>query len=178
MSKVLVKNQGNYTRRLRSLDASRAKILQNYGKADTDILSLSFLMRAHAVDPYASQFVSLTPNVAIAYSFGYEKKAAIMIDERRLFSNIYSKFSSETELLTPLIIFPDEIVYFDESKTSVSVFISNYEKVTGKKFVRIPDIEIVKVFRAQAKLKQQELFGKDPAPTTECVKGVLKALLL
>jgi hypothetical protein len=181
MSTVLAKNQGNYTRRLRSIETSRAKLLAEWPyKASS--ANLSSLMLIHSDDPIASQFISLTPDGFIASIFGIEKLAAIKIDERRLFPNVFSEFPDELEILTPLIIFPDEVVLYQEvpagEKVAMEAFVEELKK-------RMDKSELEKLsdpgafFSKLAKQQRQALFGSIPPKglaSANCVSDILKAL--
>ncbi len=112
LSKVLTSNQGNYTRRLRSLEASREKIAKKF-EFPGDI-SLEYLLKAHADEPYASQFISYSVEPGVALRFGSKKAAIVKVDERRLVPNIFSRFGGEFEYLAPVILFPDEVVHYQE----------------------------------------------------------------
>ncbi|WP_413561549.1 hypothetical protein [Bdellovibrio sp. HCB209] len=134
MSTVLTKNQGSYSRRLRSLSTNRVK----NGDVAADVLTdsvfvgkISDQMSAHAKNPSASSFISFTYSPSVATRFiGRDKSTvidgnkvykpgggflAVQMDSRRLFPNFPSMFGKEIELLAPLIIFPDEVVAFKES---------------------------------------------------------------
>ncbi|WP_415062734.1 hypothetical protein [Bdellovibrio sp.] len=125
MSTVLTKNQGSYTRRLRSLTTNRSNGL----KTMTSFLTTE-TMSSHAGDPKASSYISFTLSPWVAHRFVGSDKAltkngftemvpnggllAVKMDSRRLLPNIISSFSHEVELLAPLIVFPDEVVKFRE----------------------------------------------------------------
>lgn len=124
VSTVLAKNQGNYNRRLRSLTTMREKIGSpqyqldpiNYDyegktKLPRNNATLLNIMSQHAGDPMGSPFISVSDN-ATAQSFGYSERIALKIDERRLVPNLMAFGFSEKERLIPLIIFPDEVVYY------------------------------------------------------------------
>ena len=120
LSTVLTKNQGNYTRRLRSLATSREKIgmyiaYDAEGMPKKPINStLLQTMNAHATDPVGSPFLSVS-NHDIAKQFGMQKRIALKIDKRRLVPNAMAfGFLSERERLVPLVIFPDEVIHFDQ----------------------------------------------------------------
>lgn len=150
MSTVLTKNQGNYTRRLRSLSVNRRTNGDEdhvIGKAK--ILSVSILkqMAAHAGDPRASSFLSFTMNPYTARQFigdGDDKTGkptggllAVKIDQRRLFPNMASIFPTEVEMLAPLIVFPDEVVKYHEgliSDKDLKIFLNEVLERTGVHF--------------------------------------------
>lgn len=133
MSTVLTKNQGSYTRRLRSLSTNREKNgdigFANHGSQVRSV-KITDQMTAHAKDPKASSFISFTYDPAIAYRFmgqnvtkevkgettsvPYGGILVVKMDSRRMIPNIPSMYSSEIELLAPLIVFPDEVVTYKE----------------------------------------------------------------
>lgn len=133
MSTVLTKNQGSYTRRLRSLTTNREKNgdegYEAFGEKLMDV-KITDQMTAHARDPKASSFLSFTYNPYIAARFiGRDKTVtengkttytpaggllAVRIDSRRMIPNVVSMFAAEIELLAPLIIFPDEVIDYHE----------------------------------------------------------------
>jgi hypothetical protein len=126
MSTVLTKNQGNYNRRLRSLTTMREKFGVDHLKKSitTDLpqfqghVTLSTMMRNHSDDPVGSPFLSGSSN-DVTERFGAKKRIALHIDQRRIISNIHSTYPHEKELLIPLIIFPDEVLYYEDKSKSV-----------------------------------------------------------
>lgn len=114
MAKMLTKNQGNYTRRLRSLKTHRSKMVKKVNvKVPTDVPSLASIMQAHSHEPNGSPFLSAS-NFDTASSFsdgggGDYNMAAIFIDKDRFMTNAISDYG-EQERMIPLIVFPDEIV--------------------------------------------------------------------
>ncbi len=123
MSTVLTKNQGNYTRRLRSLTTMRERVgVEHYLNKFENLIgnykgnpSLTVMMLNHMGEAKGSPFLS-SSNSEVARSFGMTKKAAILIDKRRLMMNSQNySIAGERERLIPLIIFPDEILHLEES---------------------------------------------------------------
>ncbi len=112
LSKVLTKNMGNYTQRLRSLETSRDKIAKKFQYPGEP--ALEYLFRAHSQEPYASQFLSYSSDPVTALSFGKKKIVIAKVDERRLVPNIFSNYGGEFEYLAPLILFPDEVLEYQE----------------------------------------------------------------
>lgn len=133
MSTVLTKNQGSYTRRLRSLTTNREKngdigflIYRDGAKS----IRMTDQMFTHARDPVASSFISFTYDPAVAINFiGSNKEKTVngktayvpgggllvvKMDSRRMVPNLSSRIQSEIELLAPLIVFPDEVVLYKE----------------------------------------------------------------
>jgi hypothetical protein len=132
LSTMLTQNQGSYTRRLRSLVTNRVhngdgQQNQLALESPTKALSYSSMMNqflGHSMSPQASSFLSFTYDLEVAVNFANLKKSAdgkpqgaflaVAIDQRRLFPNLTSGFTGEIELLAPLIVFPDEVVGFQE----------------------------------------------------------------
>jgi hypothetical protein len=144
MSTVLTKNQGHFTRRLRSLNTMREKFgsyllifKSEHNKSKIkNIVTLSTMMRNHADDPIGSPFLSAS-QLSVARNFGSEKLAALLINENRLISNINSGFLGEREILIPLIIFPDEVIhYVDQSRTKTRINVENFKKEVEIKIKR------------------------------------------
>ncbi|MCX7978949.1 MAG: hypothetical protein N2578_08095, partial [Bdellovibrionaceae bacterium] len=122
MSTLLTKNQGNYTRRLRSLSTKRIiNGKDSYTNANYVSIARQFL--SHARDPIGSAFLSFSTSLAVAGNFvhnypGSNRRTGIIvarIDARRLVGNFMSQYISEREVLVPLVVFPDEIVAFVET---------------------------------------------------------------
>jgi hypothetical protein len=125
MSTILTKNQGSYTRRLRSLTTNREKNGDHgFNNEASNILSVKMAdqMEAHAVSPEGSNFLSFTFDPEVARSFmGLNRKSlpfggllAVKIDSRRMIPNIASRYNHEVEILAPLIVFPDEVLVYKE----------------------------------------------------------------
>lgn len=157
MSTVLTKNQGNYTRRLRSLSTNREKNgddgFENF-KSNVMSVKVTDQMTNHSINPRASSFLSFTYAPHIARSFMHSdivknvngKKVlvpyggllVVKMDSRRLVPNLTSIYATEIELLAPLIVFPDEVVAFKEGafteKYTYDMFIEDVSKKTGIDF--------------------------------------------
>jgi hypothetical protein len=144
-SSVLAMNQGNYTRRLRSLQTSREKVgrMEYYDvdsegpKFPKDQPSIIDQMRNHAANPQSSPFISVSDNT-IATRFGSQERMAILIDERRLIPNAMAFGYGEIERLIPLVIFPDEVVHYEDRSKMTEAFVKDDEflKVVGEKLGR------------------------------------------
>lgn len=159
MSTLLTKNQGSYTRRLRSLATKRS---QN-GDDDSPALKktgahykIADQMSLHSIDPVGSVFLSFTPSPAVAHGFIGETKflpadslnakpvpggglLAVRMDSRRLIPNLPSRHLAEYEYLTPLVVFPDEIVKYEEfadykADNQLERFVEDVSRKTGQKF--------------------------------------------
>lgn len=117
MAKLLTKNQGNYTRRLRSLKTFRSKMATKATSIDVEIPTISMVLKAHSRDPFGSPLMSAA-DYRVASIFANEtmdngKIAAININPKRLLYNLISDYG-ENERLIPMILFPDEIVHIHE----------------------------------------------------------------
>lgn len=139
LSTVLTKNQGSYTRRLRSLTTMREKIgiFTNYNDkgAFTPVKSsLLQTMGAHAFEPKGSPFLSVS-NDDVAGAFGMRKRVALKVDPRRLVPNAMAfGFLKERERLIPLVIFPDEVIHLEEDPSYIDrdKFHANVEAKLGR----------------------------------------------
>lgn len=122
MSSVMVKNQGSWNRRLRSLEAMNGKFIGTINGNDefakTSRITTMFLN--HSADPKGSPFLSFSPNYSIAENFGSHKVSAYLIDPRMLSFNYASTFENEIEYLIPLSTWPDELVGIVESSDQIS----------------------------------------------------------
>ncbi len=123
MSTVLTRNQGSYTRRLRSLSTMREKFASQalrdnespYHLPGRNPSSVSVMMNNHAVEAKGSAFISVA-DYDVATHFGPRQLGAFMLDERRMIPNALppSKYAWQQERLVPLIIFPDEVLHFHD----------------------------------------------------------------
>lgn len=152
MSTVLTKNQGSYTRRLRSLSTNREKngdqgFAGNGGKNMS--VKVTDQMTAHARNPVASSFISFTyaPDVARRFMGEDQTKSVngkmvevpfggilvVKMDSRRMVPNISSMYANEIELLAPLIVFPDEVVKYKEGSFNNDYTYENFIKEISEK---------------------------------------------
>ncbi|WP_220128752.1 hypothetical protein [Bdellovibrio sp. KM01] len=143
-STVLTKNQGSYTRRLRSLTTNRQQADAD-DAAPTKLLTNQYWN--HSGDPRASSFISFSLDPQVVAGFVGAPKfrknkieagggiLAVRIDSRRLFPNMSSGLAGEVEYLAPLIIFPDEVVSYKEVvsyQDSAAVIEAVVEEVKAK----------------------------------------------
>lgn len=114
MSTIMTKNQGSYNRRLRSLEAMNEKTIGVVGGSSEFARSarITTMFKNHSGDPVGSPFLSFTPDVGVASSFGYKRNSAYLIDPRAIHFNFTSGFENEKEFLSILVTFPDEMVAF------------------------------------------------------------------
>lgn len=112
MSTLVVKNQGTWNRRLRSLETMEEKFIGTVGGSNEFSRSarITTMFKAHSGDPKGSPFLSFTPSTEVANRFGHKKSSAYLIDPRLLQFNFTSGFTSEKEFLMPLTTFPDDLV--------------------------------------------------------------------
>ena len=121
MPPVIIKNQGSYNRRLRSLTTMLDKSISENpqfrshdDKGVTKILSrssrVSNQLQNHAADPLGSPHMSFTKDIFIAQNFGNGKVGVFAIDPRLVTPNAMSKYSEEVELLASMAVFPDESI--------------------------------------------------------------------
>lgn len=115
MSAIMTKNQGTWNRRLRSLTAMNEKYIASGFNGNTEFAKsarITTMFKNHSVEPIGSPFLSLTPNLGIAHQYGFKKLSAYLLDPRAMSYNYASEFKDEVEYLVPLMIFPDEVVFF------------------------------------------------------------------
>ncbi len=112
MSSGMVKNQGSWNRRLRTLEAMNTKFIGTVNGSDDFAQSarITTMFSNHAGDPKGSPFISFTPNINTANNFGTTKVSAYLIDPRLLSFNYASIFTEEFEYLLPISTFPDDLV--------------------------------------------------------------------
>ncbi|EQC44669.1 hypothetical protein [Bacteriovorax sp. Seq25_V] len=151
MSKLLTKNQGSYTRRLRSLKTFFGKKLSKKAQNEMpiDFQSLAAIFKGHSHEPVGSPFLS-TSVMSVAQSFaGHPPRiAAMKIDKRRNLLNLVSGYH-EVEEMVPLIVFPDEIIHLE----STSDFASFKTTVEGKIGRSLSPSELQKNQQANLKLE-------------------------
>jgi hypothetical protein len=187
MSTVLTKNQGSYTRRLRSLATMREKfgrpVVNQYDAPDLTRTikgrrlqpTLSNMMLRHAGSPHGSPFISAS-NLDIANGFGSEKRAALLIDERRLTPNgLAHGYAGEQERLIPLIVFPDEVVYFEEAKGGTLLpnndFYAQVEQRLGRPLTDAEKTPIGENYFSDAVKNNQQAFLSPDAITAPAPNG-------
>lgn len=133
MSSVMTKNQGTWNRRLRSLQTMYDKVLNQNIETGTNEFSKSARMTTmfhqHAMNPQGSPFLSWTPKIETAHMFGKMRASAFLIDSRLMMANYASVFSTELEILTPLITFPDEMVAIHDQTLHGQMGASGREKL-------------------------------------------------
>lgn len=113
MSTILVKNQGSWNRRLRSLESMNNKYIGTIVDGDSTVSStarISTMFYKHSLEPKGSPFLSFTPGKNTSYLFGKHKAGIFLIDPRLLMVNAFSGFKGELEFLLPFAVFPDEVV--------------------------------------------------------------------
>jgi hypothetical protein len=113
MSTVMVKNQGSWNRRLRSLEAMYGKSIATASYTTDDLASaarIATMFSNHSGDPMGSPFLSFTPSLQVANSFGQNRVSAYLIDPRLLNFNYSSGFTHEFEYLVNLTTFPEDLI--------------------------------------------------------------------
>jgi len=146
-STILSRNQGNYSRRLRSIAAKKpsyqAAVNLNFTEINPGSETWSAGHFRHSMDPKASPYISLTRRPSIASIFAGSGMVALEIDSRRILPNWVSGYGHEIEHLAPLIIFPDEIVEsttypsdisYDERQRKITEFGDIFKAKTGRDF--------------------------------------------
>ncbi len=112
MSSVMVKNQGSWNRRLRSLEAMNSKTIATIGGDEKYAQSarISTMFLNHGRNPMGSPFLSLSPSLAVASNFGEKRVSSYLIDPRLLHYNYASPLKGEIEYLISLTTFPEDLV--------------------------------------------------------------------
>lgn len=112
MSSMMIKNQGTWNRRLRSLEAMNGKFIATIDGKDeyAKVARITTMFYNHSQEPKGSPFLSFSPNYNIANSFGSQRVSAYLFDPRLLNFNYASTFDNEIEYLVPLTTFPDELI--------------------------------------------------------------------
>lgn len=128
MSTVLTKNQGTWNRRLRSLEAMNKKYIGEIDESseNSQAARISTMFLKHSGKAEGSPFLSFTPQMSVAESFGDERVSGFLIDPRLLNFNYTSAFEEEIEYLVPLTTFPDEIVGIVDKKLHPDEFVPNH----------------------------------------------------
>jgi len=142
MAKMLTKNQGSYTRRLRSLKTFFKKKLSPkvYGDMPVEVQTLAGIFKGHSHEPMGSPFLSTSVyDVAENFQGNPSKMAAIKIDQRRNLINLVSDYH-ELEQMVPLIVFPDEILHMGEEQEMDELV----EAVEGKLGRSLKEFELSK----------------------------------
>lgn len=130
MSSVMVKNQGSWNRRLRSLEAMNDKFIGTINRSDeyAQVARISTMFLNHSTTPQGSPFLSFSPNFNVAEDFGAQRVSAYLIDPRLLNFNYTSFFENEIEFLIPLSTFPDEMVAIADVELLPENFSADREK--------------------------------------------------
>lgn len=125
LSNMLSANIGDVTSRLEVIENSFAN---NGDSRDTEdglfVDKITDQIRNHAIFPNNTPFISFSQFAEVAIRFigglGLQGQneggalVAVKIDSRRMIPNVLTKYLTERELLVPLIVFPDEIVQYQE----------------------------------------------------------------
>jgi hypothetical protein len=180
-STLLSKNQGNYTRRLRSLIRSRQTLgslsrwtFNANAKPVSPLESppgITTMMKNHAIDPVGSPFMSMTTELSIAQHFGRKGIVVARVDRRRLLIN-HAGIGVEKEILLPLILFPDEVLHFEQRKhvtiEPMLEVLESLKESTGLalKETSAPDLEME--FRKQGNFLKL-IAPKDAAETCKAI---------
>jgi len=142
-SSLFIYNQGSYTYRCRSLELMRHRLgIEMDTETPSSLVStpkIAAIMRNHSFKANGSPFLSLSSDPKIAFHFSESGILAIRVDARRAVSNLTSVVSSKWEYFVPLIIFPDEIVHFEEGAGPLSdvkfnngeQFLENFKQKLG-----------------------------------------------
>jgi len=162
MSSMLTKNQGNYSRRLRSLKTYRDKLASQATGYPNAITSVINSLKGHSVNPLGSPFISMSYAEKAGAFSGLEKNMAILaIPRERIIDNVISGFNSEREQMVPLILFPDEIL-------SVNSGIANsYGATDLEQLHQIAESKIGRALTSYEKGSSADLRQLDPLEATK-----------
>jgi hypothetical protein len=145
-STVLSRNQGTYTRRLRSLTTKRNIDIELSKPVDDLVrssklkigLTLHRQFWMHSMDPEASSFISTSSDFEAAEKFAVDhtqsraRMMMVRVDPYAAVTNFASGFL-ESEHLTPLFIFPDMVLKYTSVPPSIDykAIKSEFESVIG-----------------------------------------------
>ncbi|WP_412470914.1 hypothetical protein [Halobacteriovorax sp. RT-2-4] len=189
MAKMLTKNQGSYTRRLRSLKTFfDKKISKKSGQyMPVEFQSLAAVFKGHSVEPLGSPFLSGSV-LSVADSFASEFKgqniAALKMSNNRSLLNLVSNYN-ELEEMIPLIVFPDEIISIEPAGDLEAIQDAVEEKI-GRQ-LKPTELERIAVqsddnedFKVKAVLEWWNQINPDgitSANSTKTCKDVIKMFL-
>jgi hypothetical protein len=124
-STLLSRNQGNYTRRLRSfstkMEGFQYTVLTDLQGHKPKLSTWTAGPYRHAFAPEGSPYLSFSKSAVTANSFASHGIVAVNVDSRKVVPSWMSPFQPEAEHLVPLLVFPDEIISggtFDPSNLS------------------------------------------------------------
>lgn len=150
MSSGMVKNQGSWNRRLRSLEAMNSKFIAEIKFSDEYAQSarITTMFFNHSRTPHGSPFLSFSPRLSVAENFGGTRVSAYLMDPRLLSFNYASLLEHEVEYLVPLTTFPDEMIGIADSELIPGVDNGKYldeklEKIIAKEFGEDKKNEII-----------------------------------
>ncbi|MEA9356780.1 hypothetical protein SHI21_11215 [Bacteriovorax sp. PP10] len=169
MSSVMIKNQGSWNRRLRSLEAMNEKyIVEINGTSEfSQSARITSMFLNHSANPQGSPFLSFSPAMSVAEGFvgGKERVSGYLFDPRILSFNYTSAFEEEIEYLVPLTTFPDELVgILDQDLTPGEYKIYHNEEFMNKRLEKL----IASVYGEN---KKSEVVGKIKQNTYDFFKG-------
>lgn len=179
MSTGMVKNQGSWNRRLRTLEAMNSKFIATLDNSDEFAQSarMTTMFVNHSGTPEGSPFLSFSPKLSVAEQFGGSRVSAYLMDPRLLSFNYASAFESEIEYLVPLSTFPDEMIGIADSDLVPGVDNGKYldeklHKLISKEFGEAKTEEIItkikknsfSFFRGTYK-EMKDVKGVSPGPS-------------
>jgi hypothetical protein len=113
-STLLSRNQGNYTRRLRSfstkIEGFQFPVLTDLQDLKPKLSTWTAGPYRHSFAPEGSPYLSFTKSAMTANSFASHGIVAVNVDSRKVVPSWLSPFQAEAEHLVPLLVFPDEII--------------------------------------------------------------------
>lgn len=161
---VIVKNQGTFNRRLRSLQTMQKKwISQNRTTSKTDFTEgnrISTMLHNHMREPKGSPFRSLTPDIRVARNFGPKKIIGFVFDPRVIIPNYMSTYKGELEFLVPFATFPDEYAGAIEKSEYASDNKGNEAKLFAKLTEKLKQsMSSAKAKKATANIKSNVVYS-------------------
>lgn len=162
MSTLLTKNQGSWNRRLRSLSAMNEKYIGIDSIHETTEFSkvnrISNMFRRHSINPEGSPFLSFTPSIEVANTFGSQRLGAFFLDPRAIHHNYASAYAIEKEFLLPLITFPDELAAIYDAGVHELNFLKKTKDKEVIQFIKTESLN--KLAHSYSKAEAQSVMDK------------------
>lgn len=132
-----------WNNRLRFLSEKRSRIappLRRNEAAPPETVKVANLLVAHAAGTGGQSLgdmISTSTDIKVAWEYGLRdqitKVGAFLVDQARIFPNTLGEYSYEKEVLIPLVLFPDEVLYYQEAprespRNNIEAFLSEVNK--------------------------------------------------
>ncbi len=157
MSSMMVKNQGSWNRRLRSMEAMNSKVIATIDGEEELAQSarITTIFKNHSDEPVGSPFLSFSPDLSVANRFSTGKVSAYLVDPRMIHYNYASTITEEVEYLMALTSFPDDLVAIADDQLHG---ISEYDTQARKEFLN--EKLIKKIETAYGKAESKAVLNK------------------